>query len=274
VRYWASGDGNAAALFIHGIGSFAEAWLMNFHPLSKDLRVYALDLPGYGYSDRPKLQYSIEFYAQFIERFLDQLHIDRITPVGNSFGGGVALQFANKFPQRVDKMVLASSVGFGTYVSLPFRLIGTPVIGRLILKPSRHEEQNRRRSIGILLSLLYNCDRLDPDMQKAMIDMYTEMSTTTDSDLAIRTLLRRYTSLFGIKKRYTREAEAILPTMKPSALIIWGENDPVLPVSDAYVGQRRLPDATLHVFEKCGHMPHIEYPERFNTLVRDFITCR
>jgi 4,5:9,10-diseco-3-hydroxy-5,9,17-trioxoandrosta-1(10),2-diene-4-oate hydrolase len=274
VRYWAAGPTSTdpPLLLIHGIGTFMESWIANFRNLARNFRVYALDLPGHGNSDRPRKNYSVEYYANFIDEFLKTQGLARIRVMGNSFGGGVALQYAHLFPAKTDRVILVANPGFGRNLSLSFRIMGIPLIGRFILRIRKNEQSARSRSAGILTALLYDPANLDPSLWEILIEKYTEMALTRGSGRAIHNVLRRYTNIFGIKARHLRAFDMVFPTIATPVLILWGENDTMIPVDQAHRGRTLLRNASLHVLKNCGHMPQLEHPEHIEGLVVDFLS--
>jgi pimeloyl-ACP methyl ester carboxylesterase len=244
---------------------------LNVQGLSAHYRVIALDLPGHGNSEHLDLAYDAENYARFLNDFLKTLNIDRVTLIGNSFGGTIVLQMAFIYPERVNRLVLAAAAGFGREVSLGFRLIGLPVIGNLLLRSRKNETSNRKRSEAILRSILHNADDLDTDTRNRLLDKYTEMAGTPGAGRAVHEVLGKYTNLLGIKKRYLAQSMETLASVAAPALIIWGEDDPILPAAHAPVGHSALRNAKLYVLKHCGHLPQLEYGPRFNQLVLDFL---
>lgn len=109
-------------IFIHGLASAIETWALNVEALAQHQRVYALDLVGSGRSDKPLDSYSLVALAEFVKGFVDVMGLDRVSLIGNSMGGGVALQFALLYPQQIEKLVLVNSLGLGQEVSWSLRL--------------------------------------------------------------------------------------------------------------------------------------------------------
>ncbi|MEP0825115.1 MAG: alpha/beta fold hydrolase, partial [Nitrososphaera sp.] len=110
VRYADLGSG-PPVLLIHGLGGSIESWTNNIEELAKTLRVIAIDLPGFGQSDKPKINYTIKFYRDFIVDFLEQLQVDKISIVGSSLGGHIAAEVAMSHSALVEKLILMSPAG-------------------------------------------------------------------------------------------------------------------------------------------------------------------
>ena len=134
TRYCACGEQGPVILLIHGFVGSIEHWTTNIEALAKNHRVYALDMIGFGYTDKPQnLEYNDELFVQFIKNFIDTLGLKKINLIGHSLGGAVCLGFAIKYPVLLSKLVLVSSAGFGKDLPLGFRLLTLPLIGELIM---------------------------------------------------------------------------------------------------------------------------------------------
>jgi 4,5:9,10-diseco-3-hydroxy-5,9,17-trioxoandrosta-1(10),2-diene-4-oate hydrolase len=271
TRYWSGGRSGSPVLLLHGIGAFSETWLMNFDALSRTHRVFALDLPGHGLSDRPPHPYTIEYFTQFIDAFVTSCRLDRVHLVGNSFGGGIALRYASVFPQKTNKLVLVANPGFSRELSLPLRLVGIPIIGKILLRSRRNEESRRNRSMAILKGMLHDTDSVDLILKEILIDMYSRMGAIPHGGWAVHDILRRYTNLSGIKPRFMDEFRRVVQDVQAETLIVWGKNDRVIPSEHAVLGKKNMLHAELHTIGKCGHMPQVEHPDEFNRVVLEFL---
>jgi 4,5:9,10-diseco-3-hydroxy-5,9,17-trioxoandrosta-1(10),2-diene-4-oate hydrolase len=272
IRYWTAGKRGSSVLFIHGIGCSMEDWLENIQPLAKKHRVFAVDIPGHGYSDKPDAPYSIEYFADFIDDFLTFQNLDTVTLVGNSLGGGIALQCAHQFPQKINKIVLVSCAGFGKEVSIIFRLIGVPIIGPLLLRTGRKDRVLQERTVKFLSSLVYDIATINSDMLEPLIEARVQIAKLPGISKAVLTVMRRYSTIFGLRSRFIKHGMEVISSITFPVLIVWGENDPVFPVSHAYTGREKLKNAQVHVLQNCGHMAQIEHPDQFNDIVGDFLT--
>ena len=119
-------------LLLHGLGASVITWRDNIGPLSRAFRVYALDLPGHGDSDKPDIDYSADTVVQFLLGFVESLGIERPRMIGNSIGGALALITALRYPDLVDGLVLVDSGGLGREVPLYVRLVSVPGLGELL----------------------------------------------------------------------------------------------------------------------------------------------
>ncbi|MGD2253395.1 MAG: alpha/beta fold hydrolase [Anaerolineales bacterium] len=261
TRYWSMGEQGSNLIMIHGLGGFAETWVENVEALAQRHRVYALDLVGFGRSDKPSISYSIDNLAMFLRDFMVTQEIETATLMGNSMGGAVALQFTLLYPEQVEALVLVSSAGFGSGVPLMLRVAALPVVGELLLRPTR------RAAKRIMKGILYDPDRI-PD---SILDVGFEMFSTPPARKAIlRTMRSMIQGHAGDMQAYASLQEALSRIDAPT-LIVWGSDDNVLPVEQAHVADQTLPNTTLQVYDCCGHMPQVERAEEFNALVLDFV---
>lgn len=257
-----AGKAGPPVVLIHGLGASAEIWSSSIGPLASRHRVFAPDLPGFGRTEKPgKMAYSPAAYSRFIRDFMTALGIGRAALVGHSLGGGVALRVILDDPLRVERLVLASSAGLGSDVSLPLRIASLPFFDRLFFKPPLPVFTR------FLHRLVYDPAAISP----AFARMYYEMFFQPGSVRAFASILRAIATLRGAKPGVLEPIRAGLASIAAPTLILWGREDRILPVSQAVDAAGRIPGARLHIFERCGHMPNIEHPEEFNRRVLEFL---
>lgn len=261
TRFWALGDEGGTVVLIHGIGDSVEAWTLNINALAEHYRVYAMDLVGFGHSDKPSVPYSFSYLAQFVNDFMEAQSIDQACLIGNSLGGGVALQFAIQFPDKVEKLVLVASSGLGKEVNLLFRLPTLPLIGEWLTRPSR------KGTAQILKECVY-----DPALvTNELVEFYYQLDTLPGAQKSFLSMLRAGCNLHGLRDDVIRPILDNLATITAPTLIVWGQQDRILPVAHAHMAEKRIPNARLHIFDPCGHLPQLERAEEFNTLVLEFL---
>jgi 4,5:9,10-diseco-3-hydroxy-5,9,17-trioxoandrosta-1(10),2-diene-4-oate hydrolase len=262
TRYWVQGSQGSTIILIHGLGGFIENWEYNISGLSQGHRVYALDLVGFGRSDKPKIGYSLPNLTEFVKEFMTVQDVDRATLIGLSMGGAIALRFALKNPNQVEKMVLVDSLGLGRDGSIFLRMMSLPIIGELLARPSR------KGSSKILRSIFHNQDLITDQM----IEVTYEMSSLPGAQSSFLSTLRSTCNIWGAKSDTYRPILDRLGEIEVPTLIIWGSQDKLLPVSHAHQAKKKLPKAKLHIFDSCGHVPNAEHAEEFNALVTDFLS--
>jgi pimeloyl-ACP methyl ester carboxylesterase len=260
TRYWQMGACGSPVILLHGGNGSIEFWLYNIAALAAFHRVYAFDMVGSGRSKYPDGSYSIAYQAEFLAGFMTALGINSATLIGNSMGGAVSLEFTRLYPDRVDKLVLVDSMGLGKEISLGIRLITLPAIVNL-LRP-------RRWMIPAMLrSNFYNHHLLPPEW----IELRYPIFAIPDRNRVILRLGQSNFTLAGVRADVYQPIVASLPQIDRPTLIVWGEQDRIIPVKHAYIAAAGLPHNQLEIFPDCGHHPYLEYPAKFNRLVLDFL---
>lgn len=245
---------------LHSGGASLEFWSKNLAALAQFHRIYAVDMVGSGYSDKPEASCSLTYQAQFVKDFMDTLSIERASLIGNSIGGGVALQFAIMFPERVEKLVLANSFGLGKHIGIFPRLASLPLLDRFP-RPSRS-----------LIALILKPAVYDPEaITDELLELIYQLYGLPRALNALCRLVRTNLNLFGVRNEVFSSIVNQLFTITAPTFVTWGQQDRVLPVAHAHIAVRELPNARLHIFERCGHFPQLEHPEEFNALALEFL---
>lgn len=261
TRYWEEGKEGSTIILIHGLGASAEVWMYNVSALAERHRVYVPDLVGFGRTDKPGVTHSPSCMAAFIDDFMAAFSISRACLVGNSFGGGVALQYALQFPGKLQKLVLVDSAGLGRELPFIMRLATIPLVGELMMQPNR---------MGMSF-LLKRCVYDAAVITDALVDLYYKLDSSPEARKSILSVLRSSATIFGGCADVLDPIIKNLSNIKIPALIVWGRQDRILSVKHACFAAEKLPDARLHIFDQCGHMPNFERPREFNALVLDFL---
>jgi pimeloyl-ACP methyl ester carboxylesterase len=254
-----------ALLLLHGLACDHTTWAPVIHELARDHTVIAPDLLGHGLSDKPRADYTLGGYANGMRDLLTLLGIDKVTVVGHSFGGGVAMQFAYQFPERTERMVLISPGGLGREVTPLIRAIQAPgweVAMRVLTQPGlRHVETAALRALAPL------APRYTRDLAEVadIVDSWRDRRTR----FAIRHLVRAVIDWRG--QIVTMTDRAYLTEEMPVA-VIWGEDDRVLPAGHAANAARLAPAAHIEVVAGAGHFVHKDHPERFVRFIEDFMS--
>jgi len=259
IRYIVRGDGSPVVL-IHGFGEFVESWAFNIEPLSKHYQVYAVDLPGHGLSGKPKIDYSLPFAMQLATDFMQALGIDRASLIGHSMGGAICLSAAISFPEKIDKIVLVDSGGLSKELPVRYRLVTIPILGEVLVAPTIKSglKAGMKRAF-------YNPDLVNEEM----VDIDYQYMKMPGTKRALLSIIRNSASLTGPYPEVIMTNK--LHLVKTPALLIHGAQDKAIPVEHAQNACKLLPQARLEVFEKCGHVPHIEKAAEFNEAVIAFL---
>ena len=261
TRFWAAGEKGPALILVHGLGGFIENWVYNIDALAKQHRVYALDLVGFGLSDKTPLTYDINNLVLFISDFMKTQNIEKASLVGNSLGGGLVLKFALDFPEKVTRLVLVDGAGLGRGVILDFKLCSLPFIGELLVRPGL-------KSITRLWKkIVYDSSLVTPEL----LELSYRLAAQPGAKKAFLATLRTGIDLLGQRAGLIRPLIDALSGINKPVLITWGQQDRIIPVAHAQVAFEKISGARLKIFDRCGHMPQLEYPARFNKLVLDFL---
>ena len=249
-------------VLLHGIGRSLEDWEPQHFRLT-DYRTIALDMPGFGFSNRPSGPMSLPVLAQAVVETLDVLGEQRPAHVmGNSLGGAVALQLLALQPQRVATLVLVSSGGFGSELHPIVRLTAVPVIGRLATRCTT------RASARIVERAIF----ADPSLvTRARIDHALEIARQPDTGAVVHETARLLSTGRGIRPEWRNKLIAEASKHPRPTLVVWGERDRILPACHLEAARRLLPHARHHLFAGIGHMPQIESADEFAELAADFI---
>jgi pimeloyl-ACP methyl ester carboxylesterase len=261
TRFRTAGDKGTTVVLVHGIGDAVETWDPNINVLAGHHRVYALDMVGFGRSDKPLIRPSLPFGARFVSDFMDTQHIKRASVIGNSMGGAISLQFAIQFPDKLEKLVVESGAALGKGVTRLFRLSSLPVIGELLTRPSR------KGTATLLKEVAY-----DPALiTDELIELYYQLFSLPRAQKSFLTTLRVGVNVFGQRPQFVSSIVDNLGKITCPTLIIWGRQDRILPVEHARVAKDGIPNTELHILDPCGHGPHFERPDEYNRLVLEFL---
>jgi pimeloyl-ACP methyl ester carboxylesterase len=248
VRYLDNARRRAQTLlFVHGLGGSIESWKKNIEPLSGIFRILVLDLPGFGLSDKPLMDYTIGFYSSLVMKFIRELKVKPpINIVGSSLGGQIAADIAILNPQIVRKLILISPAGV------------TPK--SFVNSPGLHAYTNILKATSI-----------------ARIKKLISMSGTVPVSNAYATMILQRISMPGAKEAFTSalkhsaDARRIdTKRIKSHTLVIWGKEDLVIPVKfvSPFITMK---NCRVNIIENCGHRPQAEKPVILNAIIQNFI---
>lgn len=263
IAFIDEGEGDVV-LLVHGLASNAGFWRYNIPELSKNFRVIAVDLPGYGKSDKGDYPYNITFFAKTINNFLDEQKIEKVNFVGHSMGGQIGIWFSIMFPEHVKKLVLASSAGIEKFDHGEGEWLKSVVTVKSV--KSTNEEGVRRN----LSNNFYNWR----DELEWMVEERVRMSKAKDFDKFARAVSR------SVKAMIDETTTNLLNKIKVPVLIIYGKYDGLIPnpylhpgfPEDVFkIGKSKIPYAELKEIDNCGHMIMMEKPQEFNQSIIDFL---
>lgn len=257
IHYQEKGAG-APLVLLHGYTALTFAWKDVFDPLSQQFRVIAVDMKGFGFSGKPDGDYTRRAQGDLVVRLLDHLKIDRAILCGNSMGGEVSMNAAVRHPERVSALILVDSSGVTVSGggSVSPGVAYWPVIGPAVA------------------ALALTSDSL---VRNGLRQCFYDKSIVTDEQVAA--YYRPLKTRGGQNAAYLARKQAAIDPIEPEigkirqpTLIIWGAEDELIPLEAGRRLNSLIDGSRLVVFDKCGHVPQAEMPERFAGEVRSFVT--
>ena len=258
ISYVHAGSGPPVIL-IHGLGGSTLVWQRNIEALAQRYSIYAIDMPGHGYSDNPTLGYGLEAARKYIAGFMDAMNIQKASFVGNSAGGLAAISFTLNHPERVDNLVIVDGAGLGQELAGFLKVLSVPVVGEILARPSVGSMR------ALLRALIY-------DQTKVPVGLAEEMANVRrlpGRKLALLKYLRLGANARGQKRNVIQTPD--LGKISVPTLVVWGRNDFLVPVAHAERTAKAIKGARLHIFDSCGHWPQLEKSDDFNNLLREFL---
>jgi pimeloyl-ACP methyl ester carboxylesterase len=232
--------------------------------LAKKYRVVAPDLLGHGRSDKPRGDYSLGAFAVWLRDLLDELGVTGATIVGQSLGGGVAMQFVYQHPDYCQRLVLISSGGLGPDVGWTLRLLSAPgaeFFLPVIAPPPVLTAGNKLRS-------WFAAAGIQSPRNAELWSAYSSLSDPQTRQAFLRTLR----SVVDYRGQAVSALNRLHVASELPIMAIWGDRDRIIPIDHAYAAQAARPDSRLEVLEGVGHFPHVERPSDVVDLIEDFIT--
>lgn len=262
VNFLEAGEG-PVLLLIHGIAGTADNWREVIEPLARHHTVIAPDLPGHGGSEPGAGDYSIGALASGLRDLLLTLGHERATIVGHSLGGGVAMQLAYQFPEMVERLVLVSSGGLGTEVSLILRAACLPGADPFISVTAGVGSR-----VGSALGRGLAAIGLRPSADVAEVARgYASLEDPARRAAFLDTLR----AVVGTRGQRVAAADRLYLAEAVPVLIVWGAGDPIIPAVHGEDAHRAIPGSRLEVFEGVGHLPQLEAPGRFIAVLERFL---
>jgi len=254
IHYTQAGEGEPLIL-IHGSCTWIYSFRHNIPVLAKKFSVYALDMPGNGYTipicDDP--DYDLEMMSSAILNFMDKEQIRQAALIGHSSGGGWALHLASRHPERIKKLILIDSSGFDIPASLSFKLFYIPIIGELFAK-------------------FFTFEDVKKGYEDAFYDKSLISNTTIQEMMTPLTFFHNREAQYrSIRNQDWQQTELALPQIKIPTLVIWGKHDAYLNASMADRFGRTLTHSRVVIIDNCGHSAHEEQPDTVNKLILDFL---
>ncbi|MCV7434298.1 alpha/beta fold hydrolase [Mycolicibacterium bacteremicum] len=263
--YRIAGSG-PAVLLIHGIGDNSTTWHTVQTMLARRFTVIAPDLLGHGQSDKPRADYSVAAYANGMRDLLSVLDVDRVTVVGHSLGGGVAMQFAYQFPQLVDRLVLVGAGGVTRDVNIALRIAALPGVSESLALLRLPLVLPALQALGRAGGAVFGSTGVGRDLPD-MLRVLADLPEPTASSAFARTLR----AVVDWRGQVVTMLDRCYLTESVPVQLIWGRQDSVIPVAHAHLAHAAMPGSDLEIFERSGHFPFHDDPDRFVAIIERFV---
>ncbi|MFG2196850.1 alpha/beta fold hydrolase [Streptomyces sp. NPDC048639] len=260
LRYWQAGDHGSPVVLLHALGASVEFWSRTLPRLAEHHRVFALDLPGFGRSDKPRVRYTRAFLAETVWRFADAVGLDRVHLVGNSMGGAVSMECAIRSPERLHSLVLVCPAGLGRAVGPGPRTLSVPHVGEILTRP--HREATRRSVLG--------CVHRPSTVPDGLVEAAFRHSADDGAAHGLLDTLRAFVRYDGQRMEVVDRYREGLAQIPAPVLMLTGEKDRMIP-ADYLDTVGAYPNVRTHEFADCGHYPQLEVPDEFSRVVLPFL---
>lgn len=251
IRYLESGNSKNILVLVHGLGASAERWNNVIPKFAKHYHVIVPDLIGFGYSDKPIVDYTPDFFSTFLGKFFNALEIKRPNVIGSSLGGQITAEYASAHPDNIEKLILVSPSGVMKQ--------STPALDAYIMAALYPNEQSAKNAFEMMESSGNQVD-------DGIVHGFIERMQLPNAKLAFMS------TVLGLKN-----SEVITPklhTIISPTLIIWGSKDPVIPIQYAESFALSIKDCRFYRMDNCGHTPYVQDPDTFSSLVLEFLAGR
>jgi pimeloyl-ACP methyl ester carboxylesterase len=252
-------------LFVHGLMSSRATWSEQVDRLADDHRVLAPDLFGHGESDKPVGDYSLGAHAASLRDLLDVLGLTSVCVVGHSLGGGIAMQLAYLFPDRVERLVLVSSGGLGRELNPLLRaatLPGSELVLPVLASGWVHDLGDSALRLWSRVGL--------PSISPSSAQAWRSLSTLADDDTR-RAFLATSRSVIDPGGQTVNARNRLSGLSSRDVLLIWGERDRMIPSSHIETARAELPHSQIEILTRSGHFPHLDEPDRFAAVLAAFV---
>ena len=266
VRYAESGQdsGGPVVVLVHGIASQARQWEQVMERLGEHCHVLAPDLLGHGESAKPRGDYSLGAHASGIRDLLAALGHDRVTLVGHSLGGGIAMQFAYQFPERAQRLALVGAGGLGPEVSIVLRAATLP--GSEVVLPVLAHDWVRRAGASVGALLARAGVPVSPGVVGAL-QGYASLGDAATREAFVHTAR----AVVDVRGQRVDARDRLYLAADLPLLVVWGARDAIIPLHHGTALAAGVPGARLEVFERSGHFPHLTEPDRLAAVLADWV---
>ena len=248
IRYLETGHSKSTLILVHGLGASAERWSRAIPYFEKEYHIIVPDLIGFGYSDKPVVDYTTDFFSDFLKKFLDSVGIEKPNIIGSSLGGQVTAEYASK-NKNIKKLTLVSPSGVMKQT--------TPALDAYIMAALYPNEANAKNAFEMM-------EGSGLEVDASIVEGFIERMKLPNAKMAFMS------TILGLKN-----AEIItnkLQSINVPTLIVWGSSDPVIPINHADGFVSSIKDCRFYRMDNCGHTPYVQDPEGFAKIVLDFLS--
>jgi pimeloyl-ACP methyl ester carboxylesterase len=263
LHYRIGGHGPLLVL-VHGITNSSASWEPVLATLGQRFTVIAPDLLGHGDSAKPRGDYSLGANASLLRDFMLALGHERATLVGHSLGGGIAMQFAYQFPDRIERLVLVSSGGLGRQVTPLLRAVALPGAELVLPLLASQPLVNAGTKIGGWI------DRIGVRVGSDIAAMATGFASLQDIE-ARRAFVQTARAVVDVGGQRVNAIDKLYLAEAVPTLILWGDRDPIIPARHGVRAHELMPGSRLRIFEGAGHFPHHDDPAGFAAAITEFV---
>ena len=248
IRYLESGDSKRTLVLVHGLGASSERWSKVIPIFAKQFHVVVPDLIGFGRSDKPLVDYTPEFFLDFLEKFFAACGIDHPNIIGSSLGGQLSAEYASLHSQNIEKLVLVSPAGAMKQ--------STPALDAYIMAALYPNDQSAKNAFEMM-------EASGEEVGDEIVNGFVERMRLPNAKLAFMS------TVLGLKNSELIMSK--LPSISVPTLIIWGSNDPVIPINYADDFISSIQDCRFFRMDGCGHTPYVQDPLVFSSKVLEFL---
>ena len=247
IRYLESGDSKKTLVLIHGLGASAERWSGVIPIFAKNYHVIVPDLIGFGYSDKPLVDYTPSFFSDFISDFFETLHLIRPNVIGSSLGGQIIAEYASINSSNIEKLILVSPAGVMKQ--------STPALDAYIMAALYPNEQSAKNAFELM-------EGSGKSVSDEIVKGFIERMHLPNAKLAFMSTILGLKNSGSIAPRLT--------SIYSPSLLIWGSIDPVIPIQHAEQFVSSIKGCRFYRMEGCGHTPYVQEPDAFASAVLEF----
>lgn len=248
IRYLEVGESSKNVVLVHGLGASAERWEYVIPYLSKKYHIVAPDLIGFGYSDKPSVDYTPELFTKFLFDFLNSIGLRKVSLVGSSLGGQIVAQFAGTQDKSIEKIVIVSPSGFMNH--------STPTLDAYIMAALYPNQDAVRTAFQMMAAP-------NKQIDDRIVESFVQRMLLPNAKMAFMS------TVLGL--RNSADMGKKLENISVPTLIIWGKHDSLIPIKYSKEFTSSIKNCKFVTMEECGHTPYVEEPEKFSKLVLDFL---